>query len=98
MCENLQGKYIEINQQMLNPTPDIERIKSLLDEARTMMNQSMLKQEEAWLDYIEGEMHAMVSDDARAIDSFNKAILVWDHPENPAINARAKLLNNLKKE
>jgi transmembrane protein TMEM260 (protein O-mannosyltransferase) len=98
MCENLQGKYIEINQQMLNPTPDIERIKSLLDEARTMMNQSMLKQEEAWLDYIEGEMYAMVSDDARAIDSFNKAILVWDHPENPAINARAKLLNNLKKE
>jgi len=97
ICENLQGKYIEINQQMLNPTPDIERIKSLLDEARTMMNQSMLKQEEAWLDYIEGEMYAMVSDDARAINSFNKAILVWDHPENPAINAKdniQRVLNN----
>ena len=96
LCGNLQGKYVEIEQQMLNPVPDIEKIKILLDEARTMIKQSAIKQEESWLDYIEGEMHVMIGDDVRAIDSFNKAILVWDHPENPAINARAKIQNGSK--
>ena len=85
VCHMYHGKMEYAQLLLKRQRPDWELIQSLLDAARGLRGQAVLKSDLAKLDYLQAELFYRTGDTAAAMKYYQSCIAAWDHPDNPAI-------------
>jgi len=84
ICQTFHGKLTYIGLELRRQQPDWVLVKSLLAEAESLRDQSVLKSDPARLIYFQGEMLRRTGDFIGATQSYQRCLEIWQHPDNPA--------------
>lgn len=84
VCSLFPGKLEHIEALLNNNSNDLEKLEELISEAEALLHQSVLKADNARLEYYRGLYFQMKNDVEAASNSFRKSVAIWDHPDNPA--------------
>jgi len=84
LCNNLQGKYIQLEFEFQKEHPDWNYIHQLIEKAETMLHESRGKSESALLDYYRGEIFTMRGNYQDAVLAYQHSLEIWNHPDNPS--------------
>ena len=91
VCDLYHG-YLEYIQILLDADSiDMDFVDALFKKAEDKREQAVLKSEHAQFSYLRAEMYLKMDKKEDAIQSLQKSIKVWAHPDNPSYKKLQKL-------
>ncbi len=89
VCSLYPGKLEQIEALLNTNSVDTGKLATLIEQAEKLQHQSVMKADNARLEYYRGHYYGLVGNDKAAQESFEQSLQIWNHPRNPA---RKKLL------
>ncbi len=86
VCSMYPGKLEHIDALLNNDLVDTTKLAALLEEAEALRHQSVMKADNARLEFYRGHYYRLIGNDKAAQESFEQSLQIWNHPQNPARN------------
>jgi len=96
VCNTYQGQLSYVEVLLKENNVDITRINSLLENAKALSDQIVIKSQSAMYPFLVGELNMKTGDRKVAIENYNRSIQMWPHPDNPAFEKMRSMQDSVK--